>query len=486
MNASRLSAVVVAVLLSTGAVARAQEQAPPPTVGRAQEQAPPPTATPPSSVELRLQKLERENEELRRLVLQTRGDLSQLREGHEATDSQVKRLLPLGNLLTGYLDVGFFWVGGDGSGIRPDIGYTHFPEYRGVVPDSWVFMGDPLSTLINSRGDPADTGPSRAVTFNPIGNGGKASFIVNALTLALSAAPVENLQVFGLVDLVPRGRNVSNPAGTFLGDYIDVKLAYAQYDIHAPWGNISLFAGKFDSIVGYEYRIQEAPDRVTVTPSLICRYVCGRPVGLKARALFLDDRLAIALGVTNGSQFVEMFPFYDEIDTNYFKTVSSRISYKFPVGAGLEIGASVAFGAQDFQPADDVYQWHYGFDAHMEIRGLDITGEFVQGAADGKSEPGMPQCGVAPCLHYKGAYGLIGYRALNWLMPYVRVDWRDALHQSGASFVYITDIVRLTGGERLELGTNVILKAEYVWDRKLGRLPQFDDDIFTSSLVVKF
>jgi hypothetical protein len=70
-------------------------------------------------------------------------------------------------------------------------------------------------------------------------------------------------------------------------------------------------------------------------------------------------------------------------------------------------------------------------------------------------------------------------------MPYVRVDWRDAFHRSGDSFVYITDLMRITGGLRLELGASVILKAEYTYVRELGHVPQFPDDVFTSSLVVK-
>lgn len=39
--------------------------------------------------------------------------------------------------------------------------------------------------------------------------------------------------------------------------------------------SLSLWAGKFDSVVGREYRIQEADDCITVTPSLLCSYVCG-------------------------------------------------------------------------------------------------------------------------------------------------------------------------------------------------------------------
>src|SRR5262249_15756949 len=153
------------------------------------------------------------------------------------------------------------------------------------------------------------------------------------------------------------------------------------------------------------------------------------------------------------------FPFYNEIDKNFFKTLSGRISYKIPVGTGLELGFSGAFGAQDNQTSDTVYQWHYGFDAKLEIRDLEIAAELVQGRAEGQTEGLMPACGVAPCLRYMGAYGQVAYRATNWLTPYTRVDWRDALHQSGASFVYIADLMRLTLGLRFDIGQYVIVKA---------------------------
>ena len=91
-------------------------------------------------------------------------------------------------------------------------------------------MGDPLATMINSRGDPANTGDSRAITFNPIHSDGKPSFIMNNVNLALFSGITENLQVNALIDFVPRGRNVSNSNAVFLGDYIDVKLAYAEYN----------------------------------------------------------------------------------------------------------------------------------------------------------------------------------------------------------------------------------------------------------------
>lgn len=433
---------------------------------------------------VRQRDLAEQNERLTRELAKLREELTALREDHNATSQQVAALLPLAGRVSGYLDFGFFYVGGNGTGIRSDIGYANFPEYQGQVPDSWVFMGDPLATLINSRGDPANTGDSRAVTFNPI-HGDRPTFVVNNVNLALFAGLTENLQVNALIDFVPRGRNVSNPSGLFLGDYVDVKLAYVEYNVPIKRFSLTLSAGKFDSTLGYEYRIQEAPDRITVTPSLICRYTCGRPLGLKARFRFLNNRLSLNLALTNGSNVVEQFPLYDETDSNYFKTGSGRLAYKFPVGAGLEIGVSGAIGVQDQQSDNGVLQWHYGFDAHLDVRGVEVQAEFVQGRASGKTSEGGVTCDEAQCLEYKGAYGLIAYRVTNWLMPYVRADWREALHQNGANFVYITDLVRITGGLRFEIGAHVIVKAEYTHLREIGRVPEFPDDVLTTSLVIK-
>ena len=430
--------------------------------------------------------LAEQNARLMAEIKQLREEVVALREDHNSVAQQVTSLLPLAARLSGYLDFGFFYVGGDGTGIRSDTGYLNFPEFRGQVPDTWVFMGDPLATAINSRGDPANTGPSRAVTFNPIHSGNKPTFILNNVNLALSTGLTDNLSFNVLVDFVPRGRNVSNPSGLFLGDYIDVKLAYAEYNVPLQRFSLTLSAGKFDSVVGYEYRSQEAPDRITVTPSLICRYTCGRPVGLKARFRFFENRLSLNLSLTNGSNIIEQFPFYDETDSNYFQTGSARIGYKIPIGAGLEIGASGAIGVQDQQAYSDVLQWHYGFDMHFMIRGLELQGEFVQGRASGKTSGIGPNCDEAPCLDYRGAYGLAAYRFTNWFMPYVRVDWREAQHQDGASFVYISDAVRITGGLRFEIGAFVIVKAEYTHIHEIGRLPDFPDDVLTTSLVVKY
>ncbi len=491
--AASIAAVLATALCST--IAAAQEKqadppsanAPPPATSTQTanpEPAPAVTPSPADDTKRRLDELERQNAKLR-------DELEQLKEDHAFVEKRVEQLMPVKDKITGYLDFGFFYVQGNGSGIRNDTGFDHFPEYRGVVPEQWVFMGDPLSTAINSRGEPPALGGSRAITFDPIKNGGQPSFIMNSLNLSLLHGIGTTVTLNAAVDFVPRGRNPSDSSQVGLGDYIDAKLGYAEWKPTATeqYG-LALSAGKFDSVLGIEYRNQDAPDRMGVAPSLICRYTCGRPLGLKARAKFLDERLIAALSITNGSNFVEMFPFYDEIDHNAIKTVSGRVSYRIPIaGQGIEVGTSGAYGAQDLQTDNSVSQWHFGFDARVDYKDLDVRAEFVQGKAQGKTDDSggnIAPCNVAPCLKYKGAYGLVGYRLFNWLTPYSRVDWRDALHQSGASFVYISQLMRVTAGLRFEIGTNVIVKTEYTLIQELGRVPNFPDDVFTSSMVVKF
>ena len=402
------------------------------------------------------------------------------------TEQRVNQAIQSSSKLSGYVDFGFFRVTGDGRGIRSDLGYRVLPEYEGVVADSWVFLGDPLSTAINSRGDPADVAESRAVTFDAVGNRGKPSFILNAVNVQYFTGVGDDLTVNAMVDLLARGRNVSDPDGVAYGDVVDVKLGYIEYRLPTPGLELSLFAGKFDSVLGVEYRTQEAPSRLSVTPSLICRYTCGRPLGVKARAQLLDRQLTLNLAATNGSHSIEGFPIYNEVDLNSGKTIAGRLSYDFALGAKFELGASGSYGAQDLQPQDDVIHWHYGVDLSLDVANVLLDAEFVQGNLQGLGEPGEAPCNLAPCLDYRGAYGLLGYRATNWLTPYARLDWRDALHQNGASFVYVSQLARSTLGLRSELGTHIVVKGEYTFNRELGVLPQIPNNILATSLVGRF
>lgn len=468
MNSARAIAIVFVASL-TG-VASAEEPPSP------EAQAPKTPSL--AEIDKRLRDLEAENARLRE-------ELDQLKDNQGFVEQQVERLMPLSGRLSGYLDLGFFYVGGNGSGIRSDIGNKYFPEYAGVVTDSWVFYGDPLSTAINSRGEPADTELSRAVVFDPVRSNGNSSFIVNALNLAIFAGVGEDLTLTSSVDFVPRGRNVAEANDTALGDFIDVKLAYAEYIVPIESFKLSLFAGKFDSVLGFEYRYREATDRMGITPSLLCRYTCGAPLGLKARAQLWEDTVTVNVSVTNGSHGTESFPFYDEIDSNQMKTVAGRVSSRAPIGAGLEVGVSGSYGAQDLQDDGGVIHWHYGVDLHLDWNDFDFTAEFLQGQAEGASIPTEAPCELTQCLRYKGAYGQLGYRWLNWLTPYARVDFRDALHQNGESFVYISELLRVTGGARFEIGSSVIVKAEYTVTRELGKAPEFPNDVLTSSMIIR-
>lgn len=443
----------------------------------------------------RLEHLESEVGELRTKVEDLETENTELREEQElayeereALHERVDRTRRSRVSFGGYLDVGMFWVEGNGAGVRHDQGNKIFPQYDGVILDKWVFFGDPLSTAVNARGEPADTGESEAIRFDSIDacggsarscdERGKTSFAVNAVNFTTRIGLGDQLVVFAMADVVPRGRDVSSTDGLFLGDFVDLKLAYMLWRPPIRRFDLELYAGKIDSVFGREYRIQESPNRMEVTPSLICRYTCGRPVGVSARAWVFDRAVSLAASVTNGSSYQESFAFYNEVDRNRAKTAAGRIAYEAPV-AHLELGVSGQIGAQDLQADDRVLQHQFGFDAHLYLRGFELTAEFLQGRARGKSSPILEDrmnCGVIPCLFVTGAYGTVGYRALNWLLPFFRADWRDAHHRGGTEFVYISRVVRLSPGVRFEITPNFLIKAQYTANLELGRYQDENQD----------
>jgi hypothetical protein len=379
----------------------------------------------------------------------------------------------------GYLDLGFFAVQGDGSGVRTDLGRST-GRYSDIL-SSWVLIGDPLSTTINARGDVADLGDSRAIRFDPLQSKGRPTFLVNALNLNFHASVDDLWFVTAMVDFLPRDRAF---AGGQVGDFIDVKMASLRWQKQFEWGLLTFNAGKFDSLQGIEYRQQESPQRLTVTPSLLCRYTCGRPLGLKVRAELLDSMLEVGVAVTNGSSEIEQFPFSNETDFNIFKTVSGRVALRLPVGQGLEVSASGAVGAQDRQTDDSVLQWHLGAAARLEWGRFQFQAEYVLGRANGRDLGGV-RCGAAACLSYKGAYGLAGVRLLYIFVPYLRVDWRQADMRSARDYAYMSDVVRATVGLRIEPHSRIALKAEYTFNRELTAF-QFPDDVLTTSFVVSY
>lgn len=389
---------------------------------------------------------------------------------------QIGALVWLGRYITAFIDVGAFAVGGDGSGIRSDSLHIHYPRYRNTVSGQWVFMGDPFSTAINSLGEPADTASSREAQRDTINSQGRPSLIVNALGLAINKALAGGVSLSALAELLPR----PGP------DQLDVPLAHIDY---RPSDEIDLVisAGKIDSVLGVEYRTQDAPRRLGVTPSLICRYTCGRPLGIAAR--LARGRSTTSLTIANGDSFDERFAPDDQLKANKLPTISAHVQWKLPLGRGLDVGVSAMVGPQDDQPSASVHQWHYGFDARLrDLDRWDVVAEWVQGRQQGRTSDAMPgieraRCDIARCLSYKGAYLLVDRRVNTWLTPYARVDWRDAVLESGAEFVYESHTLRATFGAHLEMTSRIVAKVEYTWNREL-EAPQFPHDVLTSSIVV--
>lgn len=388
----------------------------------------------------------------------------------------------LRRFLTIYLDVGWFHVGGNGAGVRSDVGHRYIRDYDDV-PAEWVLVGDPLSTAINARGEPADIGAARAIDTDTVNSEGHPSFILNAIGLSISRTIGRGISIAGLVEFLPR----PGP------DLTEVQLAHVDYR-PSNKHDLVFSVGKVDSVLGVEYRAQDAPTRLTVTPSLLCRYICGRPLGMQGRLTM--GRLLAAVSVTNGDNFNERFEIDAQTTYHRLPTLAAHLQWILPVGQGLEVGVSGAIGPQDGQSASHVHQWHYGFDLRLrDLHGLDVYAEFVQGkqqgssagaahAADAMMVPSpVAHCGIAQCLTYKAAYVLASQRIQPWLTPYARVDWRDARHQNGIDFLYVTRTMRSTVGVHVTITSRIIAKAEYTANFELGT-PQFPNNVLTSSLVV--
>jgi hypothetical protein len=470
-------AIVVGVVAALGApgLARAQpgEPAPPPEVP---PEVPPdapvvtqPTVTLPTVDEL-ARRIDEQDERLRDQETRLR-EAEKQKAITDSTKDIVDDLLPLRRYITVFVDVGAFAVAGDGSGIRSDFLHVHYPEYRDTVAGQWVFMGDPFSTAINALGEPADTADSREVLTDTVNSGGRAAFLVNSVGLAIGKDVGHGVSISSLVQFLPR----PGP------DVVDLSFAHVDY---RPSENLDLVlqAGKIDSVLGVEYRAQDAPRRLGVTPSLICRYTCGRPTGISAR--LVHGRLSTSTALVNGDNFDERFEPESELKSNRLPTIAGHIQWMLPLGQGLELGASGAFGPQDGQPRRSTLQWHYGFDARLrDLAGWDITAEYVQGKQQGRSGMAGVECDLAPCLTYKGAYVVADHRLKPWITPYVRVDWRDAVHQRGADFVYESHTLRSTVGVHLEMTSRIVGKVEYTWNHELG-VPSFPHDVVTSSVVV--
>ncbi len=424
--------------------------------------------------------LERELEELR----------TRLRELDAARAEQA--VSPLS--INGYLDLGFFAPNGNGGAgwIRDDAN-ERLPQYSQYA---WTFLGDILATTINTRGDVADLGNERApnevapdiLRYDAVDSDGAPGFIANELNLRLGYQLAERALLRTSVNFAPRSAREEFA----LGDTVDVDLAELEYLLTAD-GKTSFFVGKTLPVFGIEYKERKSDQRFGITPSLLHRYTSGPQLGAKVRSKLLSDWVILAASVTNNSSTTEQFHFYNEIDRNSGKTLNGRAAVSVPLGSligflegeRLEVGVSGEWGPQDRATDNDGKTKFWGVDVQYLGANVVLKAQGMRGESAGSRSERVWG------LELKNS----GYVEANvlvfpWLGVLGRAEARDALVTLAQGDrllrAYVTKSIRYTGGLRVIFNPRVVLKAEYLHNREFGDVPNFKNDIFTSSLVLSF
>ena len=399
-----------------------------------------------------------------------------------AEEARLKSVSPLS--WNGYVDIGFFVPYGNGGvGWVRDAGNVQFPQYSSYA---WTFLGDILGTPINTRGEVADLGDAPGLTvprFDSVNSDGAPGFLLNEINLRPKYALTDRAIMRASVNFVPRsGDNFA------LGDFVDVDLGELEYLLTRD-GKTSLFVGKTMPVFGIEYKERKSDQRFGITPSLIGRYTDGSQLGLKIRSKLLNDWLILAGAVTNNSSTTEQFHFYSEIDKNWGKTLNGRAAVSVPVGAllrfargdRLEIGVSGEWGPQDRATDNAGKIWFAGIDLQYLSTDYALKAQVMRGAAPGRPEENVWGLQLRP-----SGYVEFDWQVLARLGFIVRGAVRDATVTLGTERLYLTKEMQFTGGLHVVFSPNVILKAEYLYNREFGGIQQFRNDVFTSSLVLAF
>jgi hypothetical protein len=423
-----------------------------------------------------------ETEDERMLTLQAR--VEELEKALQARQPRVT--------LGGYVDVGFFVPQGDGTGYIQDLGpraARHFPVYGDEF--AWVFLGDLLSTAVNTRGEPADLGnPPGIDRLDSIASRGAPSFIANEANLTLRATVAPSALATASVNFAPRGG-----LDFRLGDSFDLDLAQLEWMLGAN-RQTSIFVGKTEGVVGFEYRERKSSRRFGITPSLIARYTTGTPVGLKAfyRAQLPAAWSALSLNVaaTNGGTFVEALQ-PAEISLTGEPVVSGRLGYELNLPSlELKLGASGLYGGRNDQGDRDTRQQALGGDARLFVAGVSLAAEYVHvdedpgPAADKVTGAGLQT--LPSGFHARGFYLFASYDLpltagpLRKATIYARAEQRHAWFQGHAAIT----VQRLTAGARVDLWDLLALKLEYLANREAEGAPPVANNVTAASAVFSF
>jgi hypothetical protein len=421
-----------------------------------------------------------ESPEERRFTL-LEQEVAELRERlQRAEDERQSEVSPLS--VAGYVDLGFFApLGNNGVGWVRDVGNRQLPAYSNYA---WTFLGDILGTPVNSRGEAADLGQAPGVDrFDSVDSDGAPGFIVNEVNLRLGYTLADDAIMRASMNFVPR----SAAQDFAIGDFLEVDLAELEY-VLTDDGRTSLFIGKILPVFGIEYTDRKSDQRFGITPSLIARYTTGPQLGAKIRSRLFDDWLILAASVTNNTSTVEQFEFYREIDRNVGKTLNGRAALSVPLGGlpalegdRVELGVSGEWGAQDDDTRSDRELWLVGADLQYQSTNFTLQAQLIMGESPGTIDETVWALDLSP-----SGYVELDWQAHSRLGLLLRAEMRDAIVSLGSERVYVTDQARLTGGLRWLFNPHVIAKAEYFHNQELGDIEQFDNDMFTSSLLLVY
>jgi hypothetical protein len=421
----------------------------------------------------------------------TRSDADRLREledriaeleakerVREARDQEASPLT-----IGGYVDFGFFAPNGNGGvGWVRDVGNQILPQYSDYA---WTFLGDILATSINSRGEAADLGDGPGLArFDSVNSDGGTGFLVNEVSLRVEYALTPRVVVRSEVDFVPR----TGEEDFSIGDFVDIDLAEMEW-IFGDDGHTSVFVGKMLPVFGIEYKEKRSDQRFGITPSLIHRYTSGNQLGLKVRTKLLDGWLILAAAVTNNSSSTEQFHFSGEVDKNWGKTLNGRVALHVPLGelipaiSGdfLEVGGSGEWGPQDRATDVDGQIWFAGVDLTYSSAYFTLKGQWMRGFAPGRAVERVWALDLSD-----SGYVELQSMLTPWLGLMVRGDLRQAVVTLARDRVYVTDSFRVTGGARVVFNSHIAAKAEYLHNGEFGDVPEFDNDVFVSALVLSY
>ncbi|MBN8222370.1 MAG: hypothetical protein J0L53_15715 [Spirochaetes bacterium] len=387
-------------------------------------------------------------------------------------------------LITGFLDMGFAMAQNKGVGFMKDVN-NYFPEYSDKTA---VFLGDPASTYMNTRHEAHDLGEAGnfPLAFDTMQGKGNPMATINSATIDMIAEIHEKVRLQISTEFLLRQNVVQNVTGN--GNFVNLDMAFIDYKPFQQY-DITLTAGKFIGITGIEYRWRRAPDRWTVTPTLVGRYMDGNPIGVKVRGKHFDKRFIWNVGLTNGNSFTNDTRIFESVETNLGKTVAGRLSYDFAFGpiTLLELGVSGSWGPQDAQSSNNPKQWDFGPDLQVAWKALQVRGQWFKINTDGGGINEAKNY-IAEAWYIEGMYSFPGlFDLVNTFGIYTRVSRRVA-REIDPKYVFIVDVLQVTPGIRVDITENIIFKAEYSINMEVGVLSNyaFSNDIFTSSLVAKF